>query len=119
MAPAPAAAALVALVDAIPIFGTGTVLLPWAAISSLSGSHSLALGLVLLYGVITVVRNVLEPRLVGGTLGLHPLAALAAMYVGFQAFGVLGMILAPILAVLGKGLWDSGLFRGPQSNTIS
>ena len=104
-------AGLVALVDALPVFGTGTVLLPWAVLSFLGGSQELALGLLILYGAITVVRNVLEPRLVGERLGLHPLLALAAMYVGFQALGVAGMILAPFAAVLVKGLWDSGLFR--------
>ena len=63
--------------------------------------------------MITLVRSLLEPRLVGSRVGLPPLAALAAMYVGFQAAGVLGMILFPLLAALGKGLWDSGLFRRP------
>ena len=104
-------AAVVALVDALPVFGTGTVLLPWAVFAFLGGDRWLALGLLILYGVITLVRNVLEPRLVGEKLGLHPLLALAAMYVGFQAFGVAGMILVPLLAVLAKGLWDCGVFR--------
>lgn len=110
--PALLLAGLVALVDALPVFGTGTVLIPWAVLAFFGGSRELALGLLILYGAVTVVRNVLEPRLVGERLGLHPLLALAAMYVGFQAFGVAGMVLAPFAAVLAKGLWDGGLFRG-------
>lgn len=104
-------AALVALVDALPIFGTGTVLLPWALFSFLSGDWARALGLVILYAVVSAVRSLLEPRLVGQTAGLPPLAALLAMYVGFRALGVWGMILSPLAAILLKQLHDSGLFH--------
>lgn len=99
-------AAVVAIVDALPVFGTGTVLIPWSLFAFLSGDRRLALGLLILYTCITLVRNILEPRLVGQQLGLHPLLALMAMYIGFQAFGVAGMILAPLAAVAGKGIWD-------------
>ena len=104
-------AALVALVDALPVFGTGTVLLPWALFALLSGDWRLALGLAVLYGLVSAVRSLLEPRLVGRTAGLPPLAALFAMYVGFRAVGVWGMILAPLAAVFLKQLHDSGVFR--------
>lgn len=104
-------AGLTALVDALPVFGSGTVLLPWGAVSLLLGDLRAGLGLLGLYAVITVVRNLLEPRLVGKRMGLHPLAALACMYVGFQAFGVWGMLLAPLAAVLARQLWRCGLFR--------
>lgn len=97
-------AAMVAVVDALPVFGTGAVLLPWALFSFFSGDRSHALGLVILYATIVLVRNVLEPRLVGEKLGLHPLVALLAIYLGFQIFGVLGMIFAPLLTVLGRGI---------------
>ena len=101
----------VAVVDALPVFGAGVVLVPWALAAFLTGSRWTALGLFLLFVAVTVVRSILEPRLVGGRLGLHPLLALAAMYVGFQAFGVAGMILAPLAAAAGKSAWDAGLFR--------
>ena len=112
--PALLPAAGVALVDALPIFGAGVVLVPWALFAFLTGSRWTALGLLILCGVVTAVRSILEPRLVGGKLGLHPLLALAAMYVGFQAFGVAGMILAPLAAAAGKSAWDAGLFRPPS-----
>ena len=104
-------AALVALVDALPVFGTGTVLLPWAAVELLSGRLWLGLGLLVLYGVVTLVRSLLEPKLTGARAGLPPLAALLAMYVGFQALGVAGMVLSPLCAVLLKELHDCGLLR--------
>lgn len=104
-------AALIALVDALPIFGTGTVLLPWAALSLLSRDWTLAVGLLVLYAVVSVVRSLLEPKLVGDRAGLPPLAALFAMYLGFSAFGVWGMILAPLCAIFLKQLHDSGVVR--------
>lgn len=102
-------AALIALVDALPVFGTGTVLLPWAVLALLAGNWQQALGLVILYGVITTVRSLVEPQLVGKRLGLHPLAALCSMYVGFRALGIAGMILAPLGAMLVKQLFDAGV----------
>ena len=70
-----------------------------------------SVGLLVLYSVISLVRSLLEPRLVGARVGLPPLAALVCMYVGFQALGVLGMLLAPLAAVLARQLWDSGLLH--------
>ncbi|MFQ8761084.1 MAG: AI-2E family transporter [Intestinimonas sp.] len=88
-------AALTALVDALPVFGTGTVLIPWALLELLSGRFSMALGLFVLYLIVSLVRSLLEPKLVGDRVGLPPLAALLCMYVGFRAFGVVGMVLSP------------------------
>ena len=98
-------AAIISLVDALPIFGTGTVLFPWALVSFLQGESGLALGLLALYGVIWLVRSVLEPKLVGDRVGLSPLASLVAMYLGFSAFGVVGMVVSPLAAITAKELW--------------
>ena len=91
-------AALVALVDFLPLLGTGVILLPWAGISLLTGQLPLAIGLAVLYGVTTTIRQILEPKLIGDGLGIHPLLSLAAMYAGLRLFGVKGMILAPLVA---------------------
>lgn len=100
--------ALIALIDALPVFGTGTVLLPWAAACLLLGRSGQALALLALYGLIAAVRSVLEPRLMAAQAGLPPLAALAAMYVGFRALGVAGMLLLPVALLLIKQLHDGG-----------
>lgn len=92
-------ASAVALVDAFPILGTGTVLLPWALVSALQGDTPRAVGLLGVYAVISLTRSVMEPKLVGSHLGLDPLATLAALYIGFRLWGFGGMILSPILAV--------------------
>lgn len=91
-------AALVAVVDAVPVLGTGTVLVPWALIEFLQGRMTRGIGLLVLYGIALVCRTVLEPRLVGKHLGLDPLLTLAAFYAGFRLWGIGGMLLAPILA---------------------
>lgn len=101
---APARAIPVALVDAVPMLGTGTVLVPWALVSFLQGEHFRAIGLLCVYGAAMVTRTALEPRLVGRQLGLDPLLTLVALYVGYQFWGILGMIIAPILATAAKSV---------------
>lgn len=99
IAHAPVWGAVIALVDAFPILGTGTVLVPWSLVSFLQGDRLIAFGLLALYGAATVTRTILEPRLVGRHLGLDPLVTLMALYAGFRLFGIFGMILSPMIAV--------------------
>lgn len=91
-----------ALIDILPVLGTGTVLLPWAAYLLLTGDTGSGIGLLVVYAVMTVVRQVIEPRIVGKYIGLPPLAALASMYLGLQLIGFWGLFLFPIAALL---LW--------------
>lgn len=97
-------AAIVALVDFFPILGTGTVMVPWAIVSFLSGDVKIAIGLLVLWAVITTVRQVVEPRIIGKKLGLHPFHALVAMYFGFSLFGLTGLILAPLAVTVLLGV---------------
>lgn len=94
---APAWALGIALVDAIPILGTGTILLPWALVSLIQGDRILALGLGGIYVTALLSRSVLEPRLVGRQLGIDPLMTLIALYIGYQIWGFGGMLLSPML----------------------
>lgn len=96
---APVWAVLIALVDALPVLGTGTVLVPWSIVCFLQGDTVRALGLLGIYAVVLLLRTVLEPKLVGRQLGLDSLVTLAAMYVGYRLWGILGMLLSPLLAV--------------------
>lgn len=90
----------VAVVDILPVVGTGTVLIPWGAYCLLTGDAAKGLGLLAGYTVITVVRQIIEPRIVGKFIGLHPLAALAAMYLGLELLGVTGLFVFPLLLIL-------------------
>lgn len=91
--------ALITLVDAFPILGVGTVLAPWAMICLLQQEVARGIGLLAIYGVVWVSRSILEPKLVGKGLGLDPLVTLIAIYAGWKLWGILGMLLAPILAL--------------------
>lgn len=96
---APLWAVGISLVDAFPVLGTGTVLLPWAFVCYLQADRARAIGLLGVYIVISLVRSVLEPKLVGRQLGLDPLVTLFALYAGYKLWGLAGMIAAPLLAV--------------------
>lgn len=91
-------ALLVTLVDALPVLGTGSILIPWALVCFLEGSAARALGLLGLYATAALTRSVLEPKLVGSHLGLDPLVTLMAMYCGLRLWGLGGMLLLPMLA---------------------
>lgn len=91
---------IVAVLDILPVIGIGIVLIPWSAVMLIWGNVGLGIGLLVLYLVATVVRQIAEPKILGKSLGLHPLASLALMYVGYSLFGFAGLILLPLAAVL-------------------
>ncbi len=97
-------AALAATVDMLPIFGVGIVLVPWAVAMLVTGQYGLGIGLLITYGIMTVVRQVAEPKLVSSSLGLHPLLTLFCMYAGYRLLGFGGMLLAPVVAIGVAGL---------------
>lgn len=100
-------AALTALLDILPVFGVGIVLLPWAAVLLLSRRFYVGIGLLVTYALIMIVRQIIEPRVVSGALGLHPLLTLFCMYAGYRLFGILGMMIAPAAAIVLSG-WGTG-----------
>lgn len=109
-------AVVTAIIDIVPVLGTGTVLIPWAVYSFITGSFGLGIGLIVIYAAITVIRQVIEPKLVAGQLGLSPIVTIAALYLGLKIFGVLGMLITPILVIMLKLLNDEGiihLWRSP------
>lgn len=99
---APLWAAFIALVDAVPLLGTGTVLVPWAVVSLLQGETVQAVGLLVIYGLTFLSRSTLEPKLVGKQLGLDPLLTLVSLYAGYRLWGIGGMLLSPLLCVVVK-----------------
>lgn len=97
---------LIALVDALPVLGTGVILVPWSLLHFAQGNLHCGIGLLILYGVATLSRQALEPRLVGKQTGLPPLLTLLALYIGFRTVGVAGMILFPLGVIFLKQVWD-------------
>lgn len=91
---------LIALIDIMPILGTGAVLLPWSIIAFIMGNTKIGVGMLILYIMITVVRQIVEPKIVGQQIGLYPIVTLVLMYVGAQLMGVLGLLILPIMATI-------------------
>lgn len=102
-------ALVVAALDAFPVLGTGTILLPWSLIGLLRGETARCIGLLGVYAAASLTRSILEPRLVGRQLGLDPLVTLFALYAGYKLAGLAGMLLAPMAAVTLAGAFSGGL----------
>ncbi|MCL2840484.1 MAG: sporulation integral membrane protein YtvI [Defluviitaleaceae bacterium] len=91
---------LFAVLDFLPILGPTLILLPWALISLVMGDIQQAIGLTVIFGVITVTRQVLQPKILGAQMGAHPLASLMSIFIGFRIFGLLGFIIGPTLLMI-------------------
>jgi len=98
---------VVAVFDFLPVFGPGVILLPWAIASVISGNFSMAIGLVLIYAVITVARQIFEPKILGSQLGIHPLVMLMSMFIGLQIFGLLGFLIGPFIIIVLKTIFET------------
>lgn len=104
-------ALIIAFVDILPIFGTGTILIPWGIVSLIFGDYRLGFGLLILYAVITIIRQFIEPKIISSSLGTYPLITLIAIYVGYKLFGIAGMILMPVMVLIIVSLNDSGVIK--------
>lgn len=105
----------IGFVDALPIFGSGTVMIPWAIITAFNGDYVLAISILVLWIIMSVTRQFIEPKIVSKQIGIHPIFTLIAMYTGFKFIGVLGMFIGPILLIILKdvfaGLIDKGVIK--------
>ena len=101
-------AATVALIDILPVLGVGIVLLPWAAALLIGHRFYQGFGLLITYAAVSLIRQILEPRVVSGVLGLHPVVTLFCMYGGYRLFGLLGMMLAPAAVIALTGVVAKG-----------
>jgi len=101
----------IAFFDILPVFGTGGIVIPWALIALLQKDFRMAIGLLVIYVVVLVVRNIVEPKIVGQSLGINPLVTLSAIYLGFKTMGVLGMIVMPIAVQIAISLHRAGVVK--------
>ncbi|MDD4421792.1 MAG: sporulation integral membrane protein YtvI, partial [Eubacteriales bacterium] len=110
-------ALVIAVIDILPVLGTGTVLIPWSIFLLLIGDYYTGIALIIVYIVIAVIRQIIEPKIVGKYIGLYPLLTLVAMYTGLRVMGVLGLITFPLIIIIVKKLNDDGklhLFKNPD-----
>ena len=101
-------AALIAIFDILPVAGSGGILIPWSLISLVMGNYKQAIGVILIYIIISVVRQYIEPKIVGDSLGVHPLVTLMGLYFGFKLFGFMGMFIVPLTVMTLKVFNDTG-----------
>ena len=93
-------AAVISLLDLLPVIGVGTVLVPWSIWMLMSGDGRGAVGLLILFAVNEVVRQIAEPKIFGMNLGIHPLLTLILLYVGYSLLGLVGLLLLPVVSVI-------------------
>ena len=98
----------IAIFDILPVAGSGGILIPWALLSLVMGDYKAAIGLLVVYALITVVRQYIEPKIVGDTLGVHPIVTLMGLYFGLKLFGFMGMFIVPITVMTLKAFNDTG-----------
>lgn len=111
--PFPLMAALgIGFVDALPIFGSATVMIPWAIICACDGDLTLGISIIVLLIIMSIVRQFLEPRVVSKQLGIHPIFTLIAMYTGFKFIGVIGMLIGPIVLIILKNIFSTMIDKG-------
>lgn len=106
----------IAFLDLLPVFGTGTVLIPWAVIKLIGGHYTTAVILVALWGIGQLVRQLIQPKIVGETLGMPPIPTLFLLYIGWEISGVWGMILAVPIGLVFVNLYKEGVFRTTQDS---
>jgi predicted PurR-regulated permease PerM len=99
---------IVALIDLLPVLGTGTVLIPWGIIAIIQKDYFTGFALLILYAITMVIRNIIEPKIVGASIGLYPVATLVSIFAGFNIIGIPGMFIFPITVLVLKNLNDEG-----------
>lgn len=102
----------IGIVDMLPLFGAGAVMLPWAAYSLLVGNIPLAISILIIWVIWSVIKQILEPKMVSDEMGMHPIFTLIGMYTGFKIIGVLGLILGPIILIIIKNIFSELINRG-------
>ena len=105
-------AVAIGFVDALPIFGSGTVMVPWAIIEGFNGDIKLGISILGLWIVMSIIRQLIEPRIVGKHIGIHPIFTLIAMYTGFKLTGVIGLFVGPIALIILKNIFSAILDKG-------
>lgn len=102
---------LITVFDVLPVLGTGGIMIPWILLCLINAQPKLAIGLLILYLIVTIIRNIIEPKIVGKQIGLHPLLMLLCMYLGVKLFGFLGLFIMPFLILILQNLNEEGLIK--------
>ena len=105
-------AILIMIVDALPILGSGTVMIPWGIFEIINGDNGLGFSILGLYIITLVIKQLLEPKIVSNKIGIHPIFTLLAMYTGFKFLGIIGLLLGPIILIILKNVFEPFIEQG-------
>lgn len=108
----------IALLDFLPFFGTGTVLIPWAVIRIFTADYKVAIGLLIIWGGGQLARQLIQPKIVGDSMGVAPLPTLFLLYIGYKLGGVIGMIIAVPLGLLVYTMYQEGAFDTTKNSVM-
>lgn len=106
------AAVGIGFVDALPILGAGTIMVPWGVISGINGDWTLGVYIIALWLIMSIVRQFIEPKIVSSKIGIHPIFTLIAMYTGYKIIGIMGMFLGPIILIILKNVFETLIDKG-------
>lgn len=95
---------IISLLDILPVIGIGTIMIPWGIIHIILGNIYIGSGILIVFGIASIIRQIVEPKIIGNSIGLHPLLTLMSMYIGLKLFGVLGLLCCPVLTILSKNI---------------
>ena len=110
---------IIACIDIIPVLGTGTVMIPWSVYSFITGNIGMGIGLLVIYALITVIRQVIEPKLVAGQVGISPVVTIMAMFIGVKIFGAMGIFILPFIVIILNLLNEEGIIHLFNSKKFS
>lgn len=105
-------AIFIGFIDALPILGAGTVMIPWAILCGLNGDINLGIAIIILLIIISITKQVLEPKLISKNIGVHPIFTLIAMYTGFKIIGIMGLLIGPIVLIIFKNIFANLIEKG-------
>lgn len=108
----------IGFIDALPILGSGTIMVPWAVIEACKGDIRLGIAILALWIVMTIVRQVIEPRVVGGQIGIHPIFTIIAMYTGVRFCGLAGLFVGPIVLIILRDVFESTIDKGVVKSIV-
>lgn len=111
-------AVLIAFLDILPVLGTGTILIPWAIFKALSGQYMFAVGLLIIWGVGQLIRQIIQPKVIGDSMGMSPMLTLVLLYAGYKLAGVTGMIVAVPLGMIVLAMNEAGFFDNSKKSLI-
>ena len=102
-------AVIIGIIDALPVFGSGFIIWPWCIYNLIIGNYGMTIGLIILYVVLLITRQFLEPKIIGKQIGIHPLVTLMSIYIGIKIFGVFGFIIGPCIIIIIKSLQNENI----------